>query len=397
MLAEKDGEADKFRIFRRLPGQSVVYEPFGNEGFEKKTGRLGFSFDFAKINEFKDFDCIAVCAFGRIIAFSEHDFTLLKIDEGDPFEEGLIPSGICAFGNRLVATFEGSDSYWWSGIARADFLIDGGAGYAASEYANDMTRAVRRTGSRLAVFTTTAIEIKDLSQDPDLPFQGYLYQNNYDIGALADTIRSIDGALYFVGQERSGLRFIYSLENGTPKKLTNENQASLLSGAFHGSGAMQEGGHTFYCANGERRFGIDILNGSLFEMDSELEHLDYIRSGNDILRVCKSGLYMAEPGSDDYVLGKARLPKFDFGGAASLLKMSFVGEFLESGPALASLSAGRGFFQQAAAHGRGFDFFLVGMRKLNDLEFSAGGNFRLTRIEIEYNLLKNGSYYGAGG
>jgi len=410
ILTEKksygDNKADAFQIWRKTQGSQRPYMLFGEEGFAKKGTRLNFSFDYAKINTFTGFDCILVCAFGVLVAFSEYNFEFKEIDTSE-VADGKLINGICAFGNRMVATFENSDQYFWSGIARGDFelLSDGlstGAGFAASEYANDKTRAVRRTGSRLAVFTTTSIEIKDLSQDQEMPFQGYLYQNNYDIGALTNTLRSIDGVLYFVGQEGNGNRFIYSLADGVPQKLTNDNQSKLLSGRFESSGTMHECGNTFYCVYGSRDLGIDIGNGSLFEIDrsidgEDLEFIDYMRNSEPMLRVCRSGFYYTEPGSDDYVMGKVRLPKNDFGAAANISKISFIGEFLESKPAVASLTAERGFYQQAQAHRRGFDFFLLGLQKLNDIEFSVNTNFRLTKIEVDYQLLKNGSYYGAGG
>ncbi len=405
MLMEDEDDEKKFKILRKLHGSNTIHNPF-KKSFAKKGDKLNFSFDYAKINEFRGFDCILVCAFGVLLAFSEYDFKLIEIDTSEISKVNPI-NGICAFGNRMVATFEHTDVYHWSGIAQAHFgqTNDDGtpsyAGDAASEYTNDMTRAVRRTGSRLAVFTTTSIEIKDLSQDPEMPFQGYLYQNNYDIGALVDTIRSINGVLYFVGQEGNGNRHIYSLADGAPNKLTNDNQSKLLSGKFESSGTMKEDGCTFYCAYGSRNFGVNISNGSLFEIDRKkdediLEFIDYIANGDQILRVCKSGLYYAEPGSDDYVLGRVRLPRNDFGAAANISQLSFIGEFLESKPAVASLTAERGFYQQAQAHRRGFDFFLLGLQKLNDIEFSVNANFRLTQIVVNYQLLKNGSFYGLG-
>ncbi len=407
-LTDDKDDKEKFMIWRKIKFFSNPHELL-KESVDKKHGKLNFSFDYAKINEFNDFDSILVCAFGVLIAFSEYDLDYRIIDTS-PIDKGgkMTINGICAFGNRMIATFEECDKYYWSGVAVGNFNQtndnDGTptfAGDAASEYTNDMTRAVRRTGSRLAVFTATSIEIKDLSQDIMMPFQGYLYQNNYDIGALTDTLRSIDGLMYFVGQEGNGNRHIYSLSDGIPAKLTNDNQSKLLSGRFESSGTMQEDGCTFYCVYGSRNFGINIRNGSLFEIDrnadgQDMEFIDYINNGERIMRICKSGFYYAETGSDDYVMGQVRLPRHDFGAVANINRISFIGEFLESKLAVASLTAERGFYQRTQAHRRGFDFFLLGLQKLNDIEFSVNANFRLTRIEIDYQLLKNGSYYGAG-
>jgi len=397
---------EDFSIKRMTFDGNIFHSPFGEKSFQKQKSKLDFSFDFAKGNEFHDFDCIVVCAYGVLIAFSEYDFKVLEIETYKISDYHKI-NGICAFGNRIIATFDYKDEYLWSGVARVDFAManeDGTptfAGFAASEYANDMTRAVRRTGSRLAVFTTTTIEIKDLSQDPEMPFLGYLYQNNYNVGAIVETIRNIDGVLYFVGQENNSNRHIYSLANGVLKKLTNETQSRLLSDSFNGSGTFQECGNTFYCAYGNRNFGIDIENASLFEIIEDANgqasgFLDYARHNNDMLRVCKNGIYKVEAGSNEYVLGRVRLPRYDFGSAVNINKMSFIGEFLESQPANAELTAERGFYKTAATHKRGFDFFLLGIQKLNDIEFAVNVNFRLTRIVIDYQVLTNGSFYGVG-
>jgi len=265
-----------------------------------------------------------------------------------------------------------------------------------SEYGNDMTQAVRRSGSRLAVFTTRTIEIKDLSQDPLLPFQGYLYQNNYDVGAVVETIKEIDGVLYFIGEEMSGNRFICALRDGVLQKLTNEAQSKLFDGQFNKSGVLYENGRVFYLAYGLRNFGIDILSGSLFEIGSTLIFLDYLKMESRIFRACESGFYSVEPGSDPYVMGKIRLPRNDFGAAANIVKISFIGEFLESSQAVATLTAERGFAQKSEAHKRGFDFFLLGLQKLNDLEFSVNANFRLTKIVVDHQILANGNFYGVG-
>jgi len=96
------------------------------------------------------------------------------------------------------------------------------------------------------------------------------------------------------------------------------------------------------------------------------------------------------------VAGKIRLPRYDFGATANIRKISFVGEFLESSQAVATLTAERGFAQKIESHKRGFDFFLLGLQKLNDLEFSVSSNFRMTRIVIDYQRLENGSFYGVG-
>jgi len=125
-----------------------------------------------------------------------------------------------------------------------------------------------------------------------------------------------------------------------------------------------------------------------------MRFFDYIREGGRVLKAAPDGFYLSETGSDKYVMGKLRLPKHDFGAPASINKLSFIGEFLESGPAVATLTAERGFSRKADAHGRGFDFFLIGLQRLNDLEFSVNANFRLTKIIVDYNLLNNFSYGG---
>jgi len=122
---------------------------------------------------------------------------------------------------------------------------------------------------------------------------------------------------------------------------------------------------------------------------------DYLREGGRIMKAAPDGFYLSETGSDAYVMGTIRLPKHDFGGPASINKLSFVGEFLESGkPAIATLTAERGYFQQASGHARGFDFYLIGIQRLNDLQFSVNANFRLTKIIADYQILKNFSFYG---
>lgn len=306
IIAEADGEAegDSFEIYRMRSISDFIYNPFPSaKKFKKLKEKMDFSFDFAKLEKFINFDCIVVCAYGVLVAFSEINFKFIEIDTSN-VSNGNAINGICAFANRLVATFEDDDNYYWSGIGRADFdferknpafissdavppqpeTLPTGAGFAATEYANDMTLAVRRTGSRLAVFTRTTIEIKDVSQDPDLPFQGFLYQNNFDIGIILETIRSISGVLYFVGEESTSLRYIYSLADGVPRKLTSDAQSALLSGAFRGSGVFAENG-IFYCVYGSRNFGIDIGNGSLLEIDSEFEFLEYGHRGQKQTRL----------------------------------------------------------------------------------------------------------------
>jgi len=125
-----------------------------------------------------------------------------------------------------------------------------------------------------------------------------------------------------------------------------------------------------------------------------MRFFDYLREGGRVLKVTPDGFYLSETGSNAYVFGKVRLPKYDFGAPANINKLSFIGEFLESAPAVATLTAERGYAQKSAAHGRGFDFFMIGLQRLNDLEFSVNANFRLTKIIADYQLLKNFSYYG---
>jgi len=388
-----------FDIMRKVRDSFIIYNPF-KESFKKKRADVNFSHDYAKLNNFDGMDCVLVCAFGVLIAFGEKGYEKEIIDT-DEISDGHGITGISFFANRMVATFEGRDDYFYSPPVTPSFDMEKGAGFLYSEYGSDMTLAVRRTGSRLAVFTRKTIEIKDLSQDPEFPFQGYLYQNNYDMGASVGTIRDINGILYFVGEQMDGSRFICSLMDGELRKLTNEAQSKLLAGSFDISGVLHEEGRNFYLVYGTRNFGIDIGNGSLFEIDrdahgQDLTFLEYFKTDGCIFRACKSGFYSAEPGSDPYVAGKIRLPKHDFGAAANIIKISFIGEFLESSPAIATLTAERGFAQKSEAHGRGFDFFLIGLRKLNDLEFSVNANFRLTKIIIDYQVLKNGNFYGVG-
>jgi len=387
-------DGDYFDIWIKIQGNLEPYKPF-KEPIKKVHDEIRFSCDYAKINIFHGMDCILVCAFGVLIAFSEYDYKMEIIDTNG-ISKGKYITGICAFANRMVATFKNEDEYLYSGIAQPNFDMANGAGFMYSEYGNDMTQAVKRTGSRLAVFTTRTIEIKDLSQDPQMPFQGYLYQNNYDIGAIIETIREIDGVLYFVGEAMSGNRFICSLSDGVLEKLTNEAQSKLLEGKFSKSGVLYENGRVFYLAYGQHNFSIDVLSRSLFEVENDLIFLDYLKMGSFILRACESGFYSVEPGSDPYVAGKIRLPKYDFGSAANIRKISFVGEFLESSKAVATLTAERGFAQKTESHKRGFDFFLLGLQKLNDLEFSVSSNFRMTKIVIDYQRLENGSFYGVG-
>jgi hypothetical protein len=375
--------AGEFRIMETIAGND---SPILRHTVRKATNELKFSFAYAKLNEFADFDCILLTAFGAVVAFSEASDKIIEIEAS---QHSSAVSGVCAFGNRIVATFEGTDLYHWGDLLKADF----GSGHAGSEYGNDRTLAVRRTGSRLAVFTTRTIEIKDLSQDPDLPFQGYLYQNNHDVGADVRTIKEIDGALYFLGREMNSLRFIYSLKDGVLRKLTGENQSRLLALGFDRSGVMQEDERTFFLLHGRNSFGIDIASGSLFQMEETPAFLDYLNFGGRHIRFASDGIYEAEAGEGPP--GKIRLPRHDFGGTANIRRLEFTGEFLSSSPGSASLTAERGWFQEAAAGDRGFFFFLVGIRRLNDLEFSAGGNFRLTRIVADYELLTNAWQCGA--
>jgi len=392
-LTEKKISDDKFQIWVK-PG--IYGDPYELEGnIDKKDNRFSFSYDYGKLRDFADFDCVLVCAYGNLFAFNEENESKKTIPT-DPLPGKI--SGICAFANRMIATSHGKDDYMWNGLLEPSFEMSKedlptGAGFASSEYGNDLTQAVRRTGSRLAVFTNKTIEIKDVSNDPDLPFQGYLYQNNYDVGAIVPTILSLNGTLYFVGEEMSGLRSIYSLANGALKKLTTETQSPLFDRSFASAGTMQEGTRTFYCVHGSRSFGMDILNGSLFEIDREdMQTFDYLREKGKILKATPEGFYLSETGSDEYIRGRIRLPKHDFGAPASINKLSFIGEFLESSPAVATLTAERGFVRKSEAHGRGFDFFLIGLQRLNDLEFSVNANFRLTKIIVDYNLLSNFSY-----
>jgi len=380
---------EEFKVWV-LPG--INDSPYELYSLEKKERRFSFSYDYGKMKGFQEMDCVLICAFGLLLAFDEINEEKKEIST-EPL--GGVISGICAFANRMIATVHLEDKYMWNDILKPSFDSSGAGNFAESEYGNDLTQAVRRTGSRLAVFTSKTIEIKDLSSDPDLPFQGYLYQNNYDVGAIVPTILSIGGTLYFVGEEMSGLRSVYSLADGALKKLTTETQSLLLDGSFSGAGISQEGARTFYCMYGGRSFGLDILNGSLFEIDrQDTQVFDYLREGGRILKTTPDGFYMSEAGSDEYVTGRIRLPKYDFGAPASINKLSFIGEFLESSPAAAELTAERGYSRQAAAHRRGFDFFRIGVQRLNDLEFSVNANFRLTKIIADYQLLKNFSYYG---
>lgn len=406
-----DDEKNEFMFWRKASAEAPLYALFNGKKIAIPVGanQINFSCDYAKLNRFRDFDCIVVCAFGVLLAFDEFFYRLETIETKDMFSSS--PSGICAFANRLVATAENDDQYYWSelltgrfNMSRAEPDADGnplpsGAGFASTEYGNDKTKAARRIGSRLAIFTSRTIEMKDISMDTEMPFAGYLYRNNHDIGAVIETIRDIDGICYFVGEEGNSQRHIYALSDGGARKLTNANQSKLLHGSFTGSGTFQEDGRTFYIAYGSRSMGIDIASGSLFEIDRDghyLELIDYMRQGNSVLRIGKSGFYLDTPGSDQYVGGKIRLPIYDFGAAANITKISFIGEFLESLPAVATLTAERGFAQTAISHKRGFDFFLLGLQKLNDLEFSVSANFRLTRITIDYQILKNGNFYGVG-
>jgi len=266
LLTENKDDVSKFQLWAK-PGLNGT--PYKLHEQEKRDKRFSFSYDYGKLQGFIDFDCVLVCAYGILLAFSEVNEDVKKI-EPDPKLgiEDKVLSGVCAFANRVILTFHDDDDYIWNDSLKASF--DNPQNHAASEYGNDMTRAVRRTGSRLAVFTNNTIEIKDLSDDAALPFQGYLYQNNYDVGAIVQTIKSFGGTLYFIGEEMSGLRSIYSLADGALKKLTTETQSLLLDGEFAGAGAMQEGSRTFYCAYGSRSFGMDISNGSLFEIDGEI-------------------------------------------------------------------------------------------------------------------------------
>ena len=272
-LTEKKGHDENFQIWVKPGMDGVPYHLTEDKELEKIDLRFSFSYDYGKLNEFTDFDCILVCAYGVLLTFNEENEEKKQIAT-----DGKLPgkiSGICAFANRMIATSHGKDEYMWNGLLKPHFEMteEGmptGAGTAASEYSNDLTQAVRRTGSRLAVFTNKTIEMKDVSNDPDLPFQGYLYQNNYDVGAIVPTILSLNGTLYFVGEEMRGLRSIYSLADGALKKLTTETQSLLFDGIFDGAGTMQEGSRTFYCAYGSRSFGMDTSNGSLFEIDGEI-------------------------------------------------------------------------------------------------------------------------------
>jgi len=380
-------DATDFHIWRK----SAFGEPKLLCTVEKRRKEFRFSYDYAKMNEFKNFDSILLTAFGTVVAFSETDSKLVHIETADI---GMI-SGVAAFGNRIIGTFEGSEQYHWGDILQAKFNAEN---FASSEYGNDMTQAVRRTGSRLAVFTTKTIEIKDLSQNPDFPFAGYLYQNNYDVGAEIDTVRDIDGALYFLGQELNGLRFIYSLTDGALKKLTNENQAKLLEGNFRQSGTMQEDGNTFYCiySTDGKGWAVNIINLSLFQLDTGLKFLDYLSVGDKHLRFCDSGIYEVSAGNNEYMPSRFRLPKFDFGAVVNIKKLEFAGEFLSSARRSASLTAARGWNKQAGAAGQGYAFFRCGLQKLNDLEFSTDANFRLFKIIANYELLSNASRYGIG-
>jgi hypothetical protein len=360
---------------------------------------------------------ILICFGGKLWVLDDLDaFNAAKIKAVDlPF--GVQAGSVCVVANRIIVSEADSNTWHYSspgGIEQGEIPLFGELDWYPAEYLNDnITKAARVGGNRLAIFGEQSIELWDTTGNEDDPF-GTSYANQvYKIGCLAETIAEISDAVYFCGvEDLSGRKAVYRIDReGLSKLSENPLDAEItataeIMQAEPSGGKYAEGAANFYLLHlGSYSLAYCIAEKSF----SRFYHAKNVKEtlAFDCLLFSKkyavgfSEIHEASEGGQEWAGSYAEkmlaLPVYDNGGGhfrvpKITLDMQALTEnnnsvVIDYSPDGTDIFRGRRYAPlPLAGKGRVYPLQLWGFGRCNNLKlriYSAAGNFILNKITIE--------------